>query len=194
MSNAGRFFRVVSSMGVAAGLIVFAPGLFAQVSATEDGEVSAYGGGTFGAGAHALVGGGSGLAFSRHGMVFLEGSYSPMGHDILWERHDARSPQDSHLFDVMVSTHIRFPIRDRWAPYALVGGGLAFNTFRAYAGPGGALIRLEDFKAAFQTGGGVRYYIGENWGIRPEFKVVVSTRTYTRASIGVFYTLPPNWP
>jgi hypothetical protein len=156
--------------------------------------VSVYSGGTFGMGSHPLIGGSSGFGFSRHGMAFLEGSYSPLGHDILWPRHDVQSPQDSHLFDVMVGTHIRFPIGERWAPYALVGGGLVFDTFRAYAGPQGALIRIEDFKMAFQTGGGVRYYIRENWGIRPEFKVVVSSRTYTRMAIGVFYTLPPNWP
>jgi hypothetical protein len=194
MSISGRFFTILSRIGLAAGLMLVSPEVFAQMSAPEDGEVSVFGGGTFGAGTHALVGGSSGWGFSRHGMAFLEGSYSPMGHDILWPRHDVHSPQESHLFDVMFSTHIRFPIRDRWAPYGLVGGGLAFNSFRAYAGPQGALIRIEDFKMAFQTGGGVRYYISENWGIRPEFKVVVSTRTYTRMAIGVFYTLPPNWP
>jgi opacity protein-like surface antigen len=194
MSNSGRFFRVLSLIGLATGLVLFAPDVSAQISANEDGEVVAYGGGTFGGGAHPLVGGGSGWGFSRHGMFFLDASYSPMGREILWPRHDVHSPQDSHLFDVMFSTHIRFPIRDRWAPYGLVGGGLAFNSFRAYAGPQGALIGIEDFKMAFQTGGGVRYYVNENWGIRPEFKVIVSTRTYTRMAIGVFYTLPPNWP
>jgi opacity protein-like surface antigen len=175
-------------------LLAVVPGLRAQMSAVEDGEVSGYGGGTFGAGTHALVGAGTGLAYSRHGMVFLEGSYSPMGHDILWRRHDVQSPQESHLFDVMVSGHIRFPIRDRWAPYVLLGTGLVYNAFRAYSGPQGALIHFDDFKMAFQTGGGVRYYVGESWGIRPEFKVVVSSRTYTRMAVGVFYVLPSNWP
>ena len=193
MSNALRRFRSGSALGFAA-LLVLAPGLFAQVSATDDGEVSVYAGGTFGIGTHALVGGSSGLAFSRHGMVFLEGSYSPLGHEILWQRHDVQSPRESHLFDVMVSTHIRFPIRERWAPYVLIGGGLVFNTFRAYAGPQGALIGIQDFKMGFHTGGGVRYYVGENWGIRPEFKVVVSSRTYTRMAVGVFYNLPSDWP
>src|SRR5436305_9912941 len=105
MSTSVRFFKVLSPIAVAAALVLFAPGAFAQMSATEDGEVSAYGGGTFGAGTHGLVGGGSGLGFSRHGMVLLEGSYSPMGNEILWPRHDVHSPQESHLFDVMVSTH-----------------------------------------------------------------------------------------
>src|ERR1051325_7894912 len=134
MSNARWFLRGASGLAFAA-VFLLPAGLFAQLSASDGGEVSAYGGGTFGlGGAHALVGGRSGFAFSRHGMAFLEGSYSPLGHDILWPLHDVQSPRESHLFDVMVSTHIRFPIRERWAPSGLVGGGLAFNTFRAYAG------------------------------------------------------------
>jgi hypothetical protein len=168
--------------------------VFGQSGETDVGEVAAYGGGSFGGGAHAYVGGSSGFAFSRRGMAFLEGSYTALGHDILWQRPDVSSPSDSHLYDIMFGVHIRFPVRERWAPYAILGGGLAINTFRAYAGPKGALISIEDFKAAFQTGAGVRYYIRETWGIRPEFKVIVSSRTFTRASIGVFYVLPANWP
>jgi len=179
---------------LAAALFVLTPAMFGQPGEIDVGEVSAYGGGTFGMGTHALVGGSSGYAFSRHGMAFIDVSYSPIGHDILWQRRDVQSPQRSHLFDFMGSAHIRFPIGERWAPYALVGGGLVLNTFRAYAGPQGALIPIEDFKLGFQTGGGVRYFIGESWGIRPEFKVVVSSRVYTRMSIGIFYTLPANWP
>lgn len=186
---------LVRSLTVLVALVLCAPSdADAQAGETDVGEVSAFTGATFGAGTHPLIGGSSGFAFSRRGMAFIEGTYSPMGKDILWPRHNIQSPQDSHLFDVMVSGHIRFPIRQRWAPYALIGGGLAFNQFRAIAGPEGALIRIDDFKFAFQTGGGLRYYIGETWGIRPEFKVVISSRTYTRMSVGVFYTLPPNWP
>ncbi len=191
MSNARWRFRFTSALALV-GLLALAPGLFAQMSATEDGEISAYAGGTLGMGTHGFVGGSSGFGFSRRGMAFIEGSYSPLGREILWRRNDVQSPRDSNLFDVMFSTHVRFPIRERWAPYGLIGGGLVFNMFRAYAGPQGALIRIDDFKMAFQTGGGVRYYVGENWGIRPEFKVVVSSRTFTRISIGVFYTLSPN--
>ncbi len=193
MCNARCRFRFNSTLAVVA-LLAVTQGLFAQVSATNDGELSVYGGGTFGMGTHGFVGGGTGLGFSRYGMAFIEASYSPLGHEVLWPRRDVQSPQQSHLFDVMATTHIRIPIRERWAPYGLIGGGLVFNKFRAYSGPQGALIGMDDFKVAFQTGGGVRYYVGENWGIRPEFRIVFSTRTYTRMAIGVFYNVPANWP
>jgi opacity protein-like surface antigen len=180
---------------LAAAFLVLSPAaLFAQSGETDVGEVSVYTGGSFGAGTHPFVGGSSGFAFSRHGMAFLEGSYTAMGHDILWPRHDVQSPRDSKLFDVMFAAHIRFPVRERWAPYGIIGGGMAFDLYRAYAGPNGALIGIEDFKVAFQTGGGVRYYVRDSWGIRSEFKVIVSSRTFTRAAVGVFYVLPPNWP
>ncbi len=165
-----------------------------QAAEPEVGEVALHGGGNFGAGTHVSVGGSSGFAFSRRGMAFLEATYTQMGRDILWRRADVQSPQESRLFEFMASTHIRFPVGERWAPYAILGGGLLFNSFRAYSGPQGALIGIEDFKFGVQSGGGVRYYIGENWGVRPEFKVIVSSRTYTRMTIGVFYNLPTHWP
>ena len=56
-----------------------------------------------------------------------------------------------------------------------------------------AAVAIDEFNFGFHTGGGVRYYIREGWGIRPELKVVVSHRTYTRFTIGFFYTLPTGW-
>ncbi|MCX6630180.1 MAG: hypothetical protein NTW28_21390, partial [Candidatus Solibacter sp.] len=51
-----------------------------------------------------------------------------------------------------------------------------------------------DFDFGFHTGAGLRYYVRENWGIRPELKVIVSKQTYTRLSVGIFYVLPAGWP
>lgn len=164
--------------------------LLAQADETDLGEVAAFGGGSFGAGSHPFVGGSSGFAFSRHGMALIEAEYMPMGSDTLCRRPDVKSPQNSHLLDFGLSFHIRIPVRERWAPYGILGGGLAFNSYRAILGTQGALIGIQDFKGEFHTGGGVRYYIGEYWGIRPEFKVIVSDRVFARLSVGVFYTLP----
>jgi hypothetical protein len=175
-------------------LVGCAPALWAQSDETDVGEVALHAGGSFGAGTHYSVGGSSGFAFNRKGMAFLEATYTEMGKDILWRRPDVQSPQGSRLFEFMTSVHIRIPVKDRLAPYVIVGGGLFYNSFHAYAGPQGALIGIDDFKFGVQSGGGVRYYIGDNWGIRPEFKVIVSSRTYTRMTIGVFYNLRTFWP
>ena len=179
----------------AAAVIALTPAaVYGQSGETDVGELAIHGGGTFGTGTHPAVAASTGIAFARRGMALLDVAYTPMGHDILWRRHDVQSPQNSQLFEFMFSSHIRFPVKARLAPYAIIGGGLLFNTFRGYTGPQGALVGIEDFKFGVQTGGGVRYYLGENWGIRPEFKVIVSSQTYTRMSIGVFYVVPPLWP
>ncbi len=168
--------------------------LLAQSSDSDVGEIGVSGGGSFGAGTHPYVGGSTGLAFARNWMGLLELGYTPMGNDIIWRRHDVQSPQGSYLLDAGFNFHVRFPVKERLAPYALFGAGMLFNSFTAISGPQGALIGIQDFKGSFQTGAGFRYYINEYWGIRPEVKVIVSSRTFTRFTVGVFYTLPANWP
>jgi hypothetical protein len=186
-------FKVHWLMAMA--LCAIGPGMLRGQSGDNDtGEASVFGGGSFGLGTHPVVGGDSGFAFSRYAMFLFGGSFTPMGNDILWQRPDIKSPQDGNLYDFNTSIHIRVPVRDKWAPYAILGGGLLFNSYNAAIGPQGALIRVEDFKFGFHTGGGVRYYVRENWGIRPEFRVIVSSRTYTRFTVGVFFTFPSLWP
>jgi hypothetical protein len=193
--NLGPAARAACFLVLVAVICALAPAiLLAQPGATDVGEVSAFGGGAFGAGTHPSVGGGTGIAFSRYGMALVEASYTPMGHEIIWRRPDVKSPQNSYLLNFGFSTHVRFPIGERWAPYGIFGGGLLFNSFNAITGPQGALIGIQDFKGEFHTGAGLRYYIREDWGIKPEFQVVVSSRTFTRLSIGVFFNLPSSWP
>src|SRR5258708_38031116 len=75
-------------------LCVFAPAaLLAQTPDPEKGEVSAFGAGSFGLGAHPVVGGGSGLAFSNDGLAMIEPSFLPLRRDTL--RRNVASPQDS---------------------------------------------------------------------------------------------------
>lgn len=71
---------------------------------------------------------------------------------------------------------------------------MLYNAYRAPAGAEGRLKDMQDFKGEFQTGAGLRYYVGDKWGIRPELKVIISSRTFTAVSMGVFYVLPSNWP
>jgi len=156
-------------------------------------EMAGFGGGIFGLGTHPTFGVSSGLAFSRYALGLLEVSYAPSGSDTLLPRADKQSPQNGHLFDFNTSFHIRIPVRERWAPYAIVGGGLLLNSYQAITGSQGALMKINDYKFGFHTGGGLRYYVRDNWGIRPEFRVTVGSRTYTRLSVGVFYVLSSIW-
>jgi opacity protein-like surface antigen len=160
------------------------------------GEVAAFGGGVFGIGAHPVVGGTAGLAFSRYAIGYAETAFSPLGSSTVRPAPPGGPIDTSRLYDLSLGVHIRVPVRERWAPYAILGGGVLWNAFnQSVAVPQStAVVRHNtNFDFAFHTGGGVRYYIRENWGIRPEFEVVVSKQTYTRFSVGIFYVLPDPW-
>ena len=51
----------------------------------------------------------------------------------------------------------------------------------------GLSVSMSGTEFAFGVGGGLRYYAGERWGIRPEVKIFASDETYVRVAIGVFY-------
>jgi hypothetical protein len=170
----------------------------------EEGEVTAFGGGTFGlGGTTAAVGASSGTALSRWAIAVVEAAFSPLGDETLRRRTNPRGDgprtESSRLFDLNFSVHVQAPVRRRWAPYGIVGGGVLFDAFRAVPIPAppdesgqpqtSVALAVNEFNFGFHTGGGVRYYIREDWGIRPEFKVIVSNRTYTRFTIGFFYKL-----
>ena len=170
--------------------------LRAQPPDHDFGEVSAFTGGNFGVGSHWTVGGATGLSFSRYGMVLFEGSYTPMGNDTVRSHPAGYSVQSSRLMDLNLTFHITIPVRERLVPYVILGGGPLWVSYdQAVAGSqGAALTHVNEWNFGFHTGGGVRYYIRDNWGVRPEFKVIVSNRIYTRLSVGIFYNLPTGWP
>ena len=195
-TGAGRFGRTAGLALILAAGMADPPALRGQAGQSDTGEVTAFGGTTFGIGAHPAVGGSAGLAFSRYSILLVETAFSPLGSNSV-RKPPAGGPIDtSRLYDINLGLHIRIPVKDRWEPYAILGGGLLWNTFDQHVGPQGAasLQHYSNFDFGFQTGGGLRYYIREKWGIRPELKVVVSKQTYTRFSVGIFYVLPSNWP
>jgi len=171
--------------------------VLAQDNETETGEVAGYGGGAFGLGAYPLVGASAGAGFSRYAMALIDISYAPLGQQTLRRREASEVVRRSGLYDFNFSLHIRVPVAKRWAPYGIVGGGLMYDNFDlAKVTPSGTAVfhSRNENNFGFHTGAGVRYYIREGWGIRPELKVVASKRTYVCASIGIFYVLPSNWP
>ncbi|HTS65827.1 MAG TPA: outer membrane beta-barrel protein [Candidatus Acidoferrales bacterium] len=179
-----------------AALCVLASVALAQPAANDQGELAAFTGGAFGLGSHWTVGGTAGLGLSKYAMVMFEGSYTPLGQDTLRSHPSPWPAQGSRLLDLNLSVHVTIPVRDRVIPYVILGGGTLWDAYdHAVTGPGGTVVtRVNEWNFGFHTGGGLRYYIRDNWGVRPELRVTVSNRTYTRLSMGVFYTLPAGWP
>jgi len=171
--------------------------VLAQSEETENGEVAGYTGGAFGIGAHPAVGASTGVWYGQYVMGLLDISYAPFGQNTLRARPANEIVQHSGLYDFNLSLHLQVPVTHRWRPYGIVGSGLMYDTFdlARVTVPGTTIFHSHsETYFGFHTGGGLRYYFAEHWGIRPEVKVVISSRTYVCASVGVFYILPSDWP
>ena len=133
----------------------------------------------------------------QHGIIFFEvrdwgnrGILPTSGPTHLAVMAGAIDGPGFHLWDFDFSLHIRVPVRERWEPYGIAGVGFLWNHVNQNGlGPqnNNVIYHLDQFNGSFVTGGGLRYYLGENWGVRPQLKVIVSTRIYTQLSIGLFY-------
>ncbi len=170
---------------------------FAQAGEVDMGELSvrtgvAFGGGSAGIGKQPVVGASSGLAFSRHAIGLFDFSYMPLGSHTIQGWPDRASVVSSHLMDFGVDFHIRVPVTETWAPYAILGGGLLWNLVQQQTAT--SARGYNQINGGLHTGGGVRCYVKENWGIRAEMKVIASTQVYTNLSFGIFYIVPSNWP
>jgi hypothetical protein len=193
-----------SVMGIllAAAWAFVTPGAFGQSADVDEGEVSArggvgFGGGASGIGTQAMGAGSTGLAFSRYGMALFETSFMPLGQHTIQGWPAGSTVDRSYLLDFGVDIHILFPTKTRVTPYAIAGTGLMWNMVRQTTvdASGAPLVKHYDqLNGALHTGGGLRYKLGEKWGIRSEVKVTVSKQVYTCLSFGVYYVLPANWP
>src|SRR5579863_3424573 len=103
--------------------------LLAQSGDIDTGEVASFSGVSLGLGGHPVVGVSSGTAFSPYGMLLFEASYIPLGQDSLRVGDFGSSLQANRLLDFNLGFHIRVPVRPRWAPYAILGGGLLWDSF-----------------------------------------------------------------
>ncbi len=173
------------------GFVAGSCSLWAQWGATDAGEVSAYTGIAFGAtGARPTVGGSSGISASRYAIALIETSYIPLDNRTL-AYHPGVFASSSGLFDFSFAVNVRVPVKERWEPYGILAPALLYNLYRAQVvQPNGTVVSrsgLSDWKFGFETGGGLRYYVREMWGIRGEYRYTISTRNFSRLQVGVFY-------
>lgn len=179
------------------GLFFATAAALAQPGATEDGEISAYGGMAAGSlGNQPTFGGNFGRAFSRYCIAQIDSSYTPLGARTLLSYPGVVTAR-SRLYDFNFSMHIRVPVGERWAPYAIVGGGFLFNTYEKQVihANGAAVFEGKSHGTfGFETGGGARYYVSEDWGVRGEFRYTISNHNFARVLGGVFYQFNGDFP
>jgi hypothetical protein len=112
-------------------------------------EVTGFGGiHHFPGASKAMVGGAIGGALGTNSQLFVESNYAPLGFGTKLVS-----------FGGGLNIGLGAPA-EKLAPYVIVAGGLGL-----FSGSG------ESEKAAsFGAGIGVRYFLGTNWGVRPEFR------------------------
>jgi opacity protein-like surface antigen len=176
---------------IGAAACVFLQRVNGQASERDIREVTAYTGGVTGLGSHSFVGASDGIAFAKYGVAMIEFSYSPLGNQTL-RSLSGLIVRQSHLYDINATGHIRFPIGKRWAPYALLGPSVLWNSYQfTHSNEAGSVWNSRtDANFGFHAGGGFRFHINEHWGLRPEMRVIISNQTYVAFSIGVFFNVP----
>jgi len=164
-----------------------------QAGDPELAEASAFGGFVSGIGTHGFVGAGAGMAIGKYFQGVGEVSFAPIGSNTIRDHPATQTVQQSRVYDFNFSLHVQFPIGKKLAPYAIAGPSVIWNSFQSTTvGPGGDVkaLAVNETNFGFHTGGGVRYYLPHDWGIRPEVRVVISAKTYVVTSVGLFYTFP----
>jgi hypothetical protein len=178
-------------------LILFAAPCFLAAQSSSygwfgaPGEVYGYGGVRDN---HGTVGAGAGLLIAKYGGYFLDAGYSSLGTGSV--RRLGEPVTQSRLYDLALLGHIRFPVKTKFEPYAIVGGGAFYNTFQIQApapAPFGTFVSKSTTNFAFHTGAGLRYFVHPDWGIRPELKISISGQTYVGFSVGFFYVIPGSY-
>jgi hypothetical protein len=95
------------------------------------------------------LGGAIGRVFGGNSVVFAETSYAPLG-------------GGKNLVNFGGGLNFGFPTHlDKLVPYVVVAGGLG----RSMVSGGGSSNDV-----MFAAGFGARYFIGSNWGVRPEVR------------------------
>ncbi len=76
----------------------------------------------------------------------------------------------------------------RFRPYAAAGGGIVRLTSSGSSSNLPSDISASETDLTTNFGGGVRLFLGEHWGIRPDVRFVhFPGENYTRATVGVFF-------
>jgi opacity protein-like surface antigen len=181
---------VSAMMRIAALWAVVCATACAQAGDPNAAEVSTYAGVSAGSqGDHFTIGGSAGGSVYRYLVILVESGYSPLGSDTL-AYHQGLISRSSGLYDFDLAFHVRIPIKPRWAPFGIAAPALLYNRYqKQIIQPDGVVTYASgksDVKFGFETGGGCRYYVHADWGVKAEYRYIISTHNYSRVMLGVF--------
>jgi hypothetical protein len=189
----------------AAALVILAaaPAAGQEMQVVSGTEITASGGGLAiqDGGAHTLLAGSVGTAVSRRIQVFGEFAFSPLGSDsATFTSQDVSGSGTSkgRFYDINGGIRYHFPLRgSKLMPYVIGGAGMGYavQNVSVTVRTGGTQV-TEDTSVGgsqfgFNGGGGLRYAVSRNFGLRPEFRLFryVGDEPVTsyRFAVGVYY-------
>ena len=168
-----------STRSVAAVAVVILGFALSQTAFAGELEFAGFGGGTHlradGEGTtKGVVGGRIGASASKRVLVFGEYSYAPLagfGGSLAGGGTAVASDLNANLMDFSGGVHVNLA-PGRVAPYVLgaLGVGRLSASGTATVGTTTASFHRSDSALGASGGIGLRYFVGRNWGIQPEFR------------------------
>src|SRR5262249_6458313 len=141
-----------------------------------------------GIGSHGSFGGSLSAPISDHLVLAGDLSYIPMGGASVTVGNITTS-SSANAFNFNGNLQYQFKALRATVPYA--GGGLGFlrSSFSTSSNIPGTNFNVQGSSTDmyFNAGGGLRYYVKERWGFRPEVMVFAGSTTYVRLAAGLFY-------
>src|SRR5262245_42080703 len=141
-----------------------------------------------GIGTHGSFGGGIGVELTPRILGYGEFSYIPLGgtSSTVVAPLPVQTEGSARAFNFNVGGRYDFSRSVSMAPYAAFGVGILRSSSSFSSSFGGTTISgsgsSNDFY--FNIGGGLRYYVNDRWGWRPEVMVFAGSNTYVRLGGG----------
>jgi hypothetical protein len=140
-------------------------------------------------GSHGSFGGSIGAPVTDRLILSGDLSYIPMGGGSVTAL-GSTTRSSAKAFNFNGNLQYQFnPFRGGTVPYAGAGLGFLHSSFDASSNVVGSGFNISGSSTDlyFNVGGGLRYYVKERWGFRPEFMVFAGSNTYVRFAGGFFY-------
>jgi hypothetical protein len=151
-------------------------------------EVTGHLGVVSGIGSHGSFGGSVGAPISDHLILSGDLSYIPLGGASATFNGSTLS-SSAKAFNFNGNLQYQFKAVRATVPYAAAGLGVLHSSFSASSNVPGSALNMKGGSTDlyFNAGGGLRYYVKERWGFRPEIMVFAGSNTYVRFAGGLFY-------
>jgi outer membrane protein with beta-barrel domain len=166
-------------------LLAFCSGAAAQELKQGSSEVVGYVGLNSSSGSGFEVGGGYGYALRSNLLAIGEVGYLAGGGG--YASNLPGTGFSSHGFEFNGNVHYLFILKNlpKFTPYALGGIGIDHYSFSYNSNVFGYSASITT--AGVNIGGGARWQLGDNWGLRPEWKILVGNHIAESLTGGIYY-------